>query len=64
MNLQLSEDEFEQAFDNDEFYEEYSEYIMNNCHGDRIICNGDTLIEALESGYLYEEFKATKVKAE
>jgi hypothetical protein len=50
-------EEFETKFDNDEYYEEYSEFIMNNCHGDRIICNGHTLIEAIEDNYLYEEFK-------
>jgi hypothetical protein len=50
-------EEFETKFDNDEYYEEYSEFIMNNCHGDRIICNGHTLIGAIEDNYLYEEFK-------
>ena len=33
------------------------EYIMENCHGDRIIGNGEMLIEAVEDGYLYEEFR-------
>lgn len=36
--------------------DEYSEYIMDNCGGDRLICNGDMLIEAIEDGYLFEEF--------
>lgn len=35
---------------------EYAKYIMDNCGGDRIICNGDTLIEAMEDGYLLEDF--------
>ena len=35
---------------------EYAEYIMDNCYGDRIICNGDTLIRAQEDYYLWEEF--------
>ena len=35
---------------------EYAEYIMKNCHGDRLICNDDTLIEAMESGYLWDDF--------
>lgn len=34
----------------------YASYIMNNCGGDRMICNGDTLIVAMEDGYLWEEF--------
>jgi len=38
------------------YSEEYSNYIMENCHGDRIICNGDTLIEAQEEGYLWDDF--------
>lgn len=57
----MTEDEFEYKWDNYEFDDEYSEYIMNNCHGERIICNGDTLIQAMEDGYLYEAFKETKV---
>ena len=35
---------------------EYAEYIMDNCHGERVICNGDTLIQAQEDFYLWEEF--------
>lgn len=34
----------------------YAEYIVAHCGGDRIICNGDTLIEAMEEGYLEAEF--------
>jgi len=51
-----------EEFDN-QYNEDYSlqdlhmEYIMENCHGDRIIGNGDMLIEALEDGYLYEDFR-------
>ncbi len=40
--------------------DEYAEYIMDNCHGERIICNGDTLIEAMEDGYLWESFLESK----
>ena len=35
---------------------EYAEFIMDNCGGDRIICNGHALIVAMESGYLFDEF--------
>ncbi len=38
------------------FSSEYAEYIMDNCHGERVICNGDTLIQAQEDFYLWEEF--------
>ena len=36
--------------------QEYAEFIMNNCGGDRMICNGDMLIEAQEDGYMFDEF--------
>ena len=33
-------------------------YIMENGDpSEYTICNGDTMIEAVESGYLYEEFR-------
>lgn len=35
---------------------EYAQFIMDNCGGDRMICNGDTLILAQENGYLFDEF--------
>lgn len=34
----------------------YAEFIMKACGGDRVICNGDTLLEAQEEGYLFDEF--------
>ena len=37
----------------------YVQYIMDNSAGERLICNGDTLLEAMEDGYLFEEFAAT-----
>lgn len=40
----------------------YVEYIMENSKGDRVICNGDTLTEAVEDGYLFEEFLNSLVK--
>ena len=39
------------------WYDGYGEYIMNNADTDCwIICNGDTLLQAMEAGYLWEEF--------
>jgi hypothetical protein len=58
----MTEEEFDDAAENGDFYDEYAEYVMTHCHGDRIICNGDTLISAMEDGYLYEDFKDSKVK--
>jgi len=44
-------------FDEDlQYSDEYAEYIMNNCHGERVICNGDTLLQAMETGYLFSAF--------
>lgn len=42
-----------------QFSDEYAEYIMNNGSADRLICNGDTLLEAQEDGYLFVEFLET-----
>ena len=46
----------EAFLDDLQYSPEYSEYIMNNTKGDRVICNGDTLTEAQGDGYLFEEF--------
>jgi len=48
---------FEIDFDDGKFDTEYSDYIMANCGGDRLICNGDMLIDAIEDGYLYDDFR-------
>ena len=42
------------------YSEEYAEFIMSNCDGDRIICNGDGLLAAMEDLYLWEEFLENK----
>ena len=35
----------------------YAEYIMKNGDpSERVICNGDTLLEAQEDGYLFDQF--------
>ena len=47
------------AFNEEEFLtysEEYADYIMKHNNGERMICNGDTLLEAQESHYLFNEF--------
>ena len=38
------------------YSDEYAQFIMENAGGDRVICNGDTLLEAQEDGYLFVEF--------
>jgi hypothetical protein len=53
----MTNDEFNVYFDKVDLSEEYMVYIMENCHGERSIGNGDDLIIASEEGYLYEEFR-------
>ena len=53
----MTNDEFDVYFNKVDLTEEYMVYIMENCHGERSIGNGDDLIIASEEGYLYEEFR-------
>lgn len=55
-------DEFDTHYENGCFMDEYAEYLMKNPDGERLICNGDTLILAMEDGHLYEDFRAEIVK--
>lgn len=36
--------------------QEYADYIIANCGGERIVCNGDTLIDAQEDNYMFDSF--------
>jgi len=58
-------DEFNDLFDvHDDLHDKYMEYIMENADPSEVtICNGDTLIEAVERGYLFEDFYAYCMKA-
>lgn len=42
--------------------DEYAEYILDHACGDRLIVNGDTLIGAMESSYLYNDFVEYKTR--
>lgn len=42
------------------YSDEYAEYIMEHCQGDRVICNGHTLLDAMEDGYLFKDFLESK----
>lgn len=53
----MTNEEFEEYFEAVDLWDDYMEYIMENCHGERMICNGDMLIVAAEEGYLYEAFR-------
>lgn len=52
----MKRSEMEAAVSNGDYDSEYAAYIMNNCGGDRVICNGDTLIVAMEEFYLFDDF--------
>lgn len=45
-----------EMIENGDLDSEYADHIMENSSGIRVICNGDTLIEAMEDGYLMESF--------
>jgi hypothetical protein len=53
----MTYEEFDSLYETFALDDEHMEYIMENCHGERMICNGDMLIEAFEEGYLYEDFR-------
>ena len=58
---EMTEAEFDNAFDGGMLDEEYAEYIMEHSAGDRMICNGDTLLDAMEDFYLLDGFKDNMV---
>lgn len=58
----MTEEEFEEAFDNYELDDEYSEFIQLNFDPEeRLICNDSDLVDAMESEYLLPEFKESMV---
>ena len=56
MNVEEQMEILEAQYDNGELDEQYADYIMDNCGGERIICNGDTLTAAMEDHYLLDSF--------
>ena len=55
--------DFENTFDAGLFDQEYMDYILEHANpNDRIIHNGDSLLQAFEEMYLYEEFKQSKLQ--
>ena len=54
----LTKKTLEERFYSGEFDTEYAEFIMARADGDKVICNGDTLTDAMESCYLADEFLA------
>ena len=51
------------AYEHGDLDDQYADFIME--HGDPsevVICNGDTLLEAMERGYLLNEFILSMVE--
>ena len=43
------------------YSDEYAEYVMQNGDPEEVVvCNGDGLLEAMETGYLFKEFLASR----
>lgn len=58
----MTYDEFDALYDkSNDLMNLHADYILENCHGDRPIGNGDMLINAMEDGYLYEEFRDASI---
>lgn len=53
----MNERQFDEALESGLLDDVYADYIMENSRGDRSICNGDDLLDAMEDLYLFEEFK-------
>ena len=62
MTQEMTDEEFETQMDSGALADAYAEYIMAKSGGERIICNGETLIRAMEDGYLMDSFKDSVVK--
>ena len=55
----MTYEQFDQMYgDQWQLFNYHANYIQDNYDpSERTICNGDTLLEATEAGYLYEEFR-------
>jgi len=59
----MTNEQFDEIFQsNYDLQDRHMDYILVHNDGERVICNGDTLIEAAEAGYLYEAFRAQWIK--
>jgi hypothetical protein len=58
----MTEDTFNRLYESYELEAEYANYILAHVNPEeRLICNGDSLTDAMDDGYLFEDFKATMV---
>lgn len=57
-------EEFETLYEDSELDTAYAMFIMTHADpSERMICNGDHLVEAMEDEFLFEEFKESLVDA-
>lgn len=53
---------YQDQLDEYRYSEDYAEYLMANADPTEVvICNGDTLLDAMESGYLFDEFLTSRL---
>lgn len=50
----------ESVYDELQYSTEYADYIILNCHDQRVIANGADLLQAMEDGLLFVEFLAAR----
>lgn len=62
MRIHMNELEFNEKFVAGDLDEEYAEFIMKRSCGDRMICNGDSLLVAMEENYLFDAFKQEMIE--
>jgi hypothetical protein len=61
--MDMTYEQFDEMYQsNYDLQDSHMDYILKHNDGERVICNGDTLIEAAEDRYLYEEFRAQWIK--
>ena len=55
----MTNEEFDNMYDNDyDLQDLHMQYIYEHYDpSERVICDGDSLIVAMEQGYLYEDFR-------
>jgi hypothetical protein len=59
--IKLSRQVSSERLDELKYDGEYAQYLMDNADpSDVVICNGDSLLEVMESEYLWNEFLASR----
>lgn len=53
----MSDDEFDSRMSSNDLDDKYAEYLMAHAAPDRLICNGDQLVKAMEDGFMADQFK-------